>query len=94
MDAFFYLLTSPIENSNDHIQIKNTLTWLYDEIYITNTAVAEHMQIIKEFTKLRHTKEGRIVLFHTINDLKTSFSSIYNEAYEFVTYLMDSDTYT
>jgi hypothetical protein len=92
MDALFYLLTSTTENSDEHTQIKKTLTWLYDEIYITNVSVVDHMQIVKDFTKLRKTKQGRIVLFHTINDLKDTSLSIYNEVYEFITYLLDCDT--
>jgi hypothetical protein len=92
MDVLFYLLTSTIENSDEHIQINKTLIWLYDEIYITNAAVGNHMQIVKDFTNLRKTKHGRIVLFHTINDLKETSLSIYNEVYEFVIYLLDCDT--
>lgn len=92
MDSLFYLLTTYDDHTAENQQIKGTLKWLFEEIYVTNKDVVEHMNIIKEFTHLRHTKQGRIVLYNTINDLKENAENIYNEVYELTTFLLDTVT--
>lgn len=43
MNTLFYLLTAYNDDTPENEQIKSALTWLYEEIYITNTNVVNYM---------------------------------------------------
>jgi hypothetical protein len=92
MDVFLFLLTLYDVDSNQHVTIKKTLEWLYDEIYISNSSVHSHMQVIKNFDMYLQTAKGRMLLAFTIHDFKTKNINIYNEVYEFTTNMLDIDT--